>query len=254
MTTQRRRKYGLSVLTRLLLIGGSVAAGFALYLHQHAVGSAAFSASDSRASSSHNTEQRITLVLADDGNGSLTPVAVSRPLPAGEAEQAAAILNALFAEYARPQSHHPVAPGQAVARVTLSPLPRFVTPGPSSDLSRPPAPEAPLTQKVQTPGSSPVPLEPGGAYAADGMPDQTPPQGSQRELAVVDLSPSFAANHNSGIEPETLSLLSILATLHANLPAIEQVRFLVGGRPQETLAGHADLMRVYLASAPGVRP
>jgi hypothetical protein len=73
-------------------------------------------------------------------------------------------------------------------------------------------------------------------------------------LAVVDLSGSFVDAHPSGIEPETLTLLSIIGTLHANFPQIAQVRFLVDGQQRDTLAGHADLTRVYVASdAPGVK-
>jgi hypothetical protein len=73
-------------------------------------------------------------------------------------------------------------------------------------------------------------------------------------VAVVDLSGSFVDAHPSGIEPETLTLLSIIGTLHANFPQIAQVRFLVDGQQRDTLAGHADLTRVYLASdAPGVK-
>jgi len=68
------------------------------------------------------------------------------------------------------------------------------------------------------------------------------------QTAVVNLTRSFVENHPSGIEVETLTLLSIIGTLHANFPAVEQVRFLVDGQPRETLAGHADLGRVYLAS------
>jgi hypothetical protein len=73
-------------------------------------------------------------------------------------------------------------------------------------------------------------------------------------VAVVDLSTSFVDAHPSGIEPETLTLLSIIGTLHANFPQVTQVRFLVDGQQRDTLAGHADLTRVYLASdAPGVK-
>ena len=73
-------------------------------------------------------------------------------------------------------------------------------------------------------------------------------------MAVIDLSASFVGAHPSGIEPETLTLLSMIGTLHANFPEITQVRFLVDGQPRDTLAGHADLTRVYLASdAPGVK-
>jgi hypothetical protein len=81
-----------------------------------------------------------------------------------------------------------------------------------------------------------------------------PNQVEPGQVAVVDLSGSFVDAHPSGIEPETLTLLSIIGTLHANFPQITQVRFLVDGQPRDTLAGHADLTRVYLASdAPGVK-
>ena len=71
--------------------------------------------------------------------------------------------------------------------------------------------------------------------------------GNGGQLAVVDLSGALAAAQPSGIEPETLTLLSMMATLHANLPAVTEVHFLVDGQPRETLAGHADLTRTYLA-------
>jgi hypothetical protein len=58
---------------------------------------------------------------------------------------------------------------------------------------------------------------------------------------------SFASSHHSGIETEMLTVLSICGTLHANLPRITQVRFLVDGQQRDTLAGHADLTRTYLA-------
>lgn len=67
-------------------------------------------------------------------------------------------------------------------------------------------------------------------------------------MAIVNLNGSFATAHPSGIETETLSLLSLIGTLHANFPEITQVRFLVDGQPRETLAGHADLTRIYLAT------
>ena len=68
------------------------------------------------------------------------------------------------------------------------------------------------------------------------------------ELAVVNLTGAFAANHPSGLETETLTVLSICATLHANLPRVSEVRFLVDGQQRDTLAGHADLTRTYLAA------
>jgi Sporulation and spore germination len=78
--------------------------------------------------------------------------------------------------------------------------------------------------------------------------------GGAGELAVVDLSGALAAGQPSGIEPETLTLLAMMATLHANLPEITEVHFLVDGQPRDTLAGHADLTRTYLASEANPEP
>lgn len=78
------------------------------------------------------------------------------------------------------------------------------------------------------------------------------------QLAVVNLTGAFAAGHPSGLQTETLTVLSICATLNANLPRVTEVRFLVDGQTRATLAGHADLTRTYLAgeAAPveGSRP
>jgi hypothetical protein len=74
------------------------------------------------------------------------------------------------------------------------------------------------------------------------------PQPTGPQLAVVNLTGAFAATHPSGLETETLTVLSICGTLHANLPRVTQVRFLVDGQPRANLAGHADLTRTYLAT------
>ena len=74
------------------------------------------------------------------------------------------------------------------------------------------------------------------------------------ELAVVNLTSAFAAGHPSGLETETLTVLSICATLNANLPRVTEVRFLVDGQTRATLAGHADLTRTYLAAETVERP
>lgn len=74
------------------------------------------------------------------------------------------------------------------------------------------------------------------------------------QMAVVDLDGALAAAQPSGIEPETLTLLSMMATLHANLPDVTEVHFLVDGQQRETLAGHADLTRTYLAEEAEQRP
>jgi hypothetical protein len=79
------------------------------------------------------------------------------------------------------------------------------------------------------------------------VPQRKDAGGDAGQMAVVNLSGALAAAQPSGIEPETLTLLSMMATLHANLPAVTQVHFLVDGQQRETLAGHADLTRTYLA-------
>jgi hypothetical protein len=80
------------------------------------------------------------------------------------------------------------------------------------------------------------------------VPGSKTTQASGDQLAVVNLTGSFAASHPSGLEAESLTVLSICATIHANLPNVTEVRFLVDGRQRPTLAGHADLTRTYLTA------
>jgi hypothetical protein len=129
------------------------------------------------------------------------------------------VLSKLLELYAAPDATHPVPGGaSSIAQVFL--LPALNTAGSSA---------APLSQ-----GKNPQPAGP--------------------ELAVVNMTGAFAANHPSGLETETLTVLSICGTLHANLPRVTQVRFLVDGQPRATLAGHADLTRTYLATEAVPRP
>jgi hypothetical protein len=65
------------------------------------------------------------------------------------------------------------------------------------------------------------------------------------DTAVVDTTPAFAEGHRSGIYVETLTIISLVKTLTANLPGITRVKILVDGKERETLAGHADLERFY---------
>jgi hypothetical protein len=65
------------------------------------------------------------------------------------------------------------------------------------------------------------------------------------DLAVVDVNSSFAAGHRSGVLVEELTVASLVETLSANIPGITRVKFLVEGKPRETLAGHADLTAFY---------
>jgi len=96
-----------------------------------------------------------------------------------------------------------------------------------------------------------MPLPDGSGKAPDSSP--TSPQ-----LAVVNLTSAFAAGHPSGVQAETLTIFSICDTLSANFPRVTQVRFLVDGKPRDTLAGHVDLTRTYstsdLAQSVGAHP
>jgi hypothetical protein len=145
--------------------------------------------------------ERITLLVANDVDGSLIPVERSFPMPKDPNARARVLIQKLLEEYAAPKSPHPIANASGIDEVFLMPVP--------------PQKNAPTTSG---------------------------------QMAVVNLNAAFVEAQPSGIEPETLTLLSIIATLHANLPQITEVRFLVDGQQKDTLAGHADLTRVYLAS------
>ncbi len=112
-----------------------------------------------------------------------------------------------------------------------------------------------LLSEYTAPGSThPLPPAASGVEGIDEVYLCPIPGGGRGQLAVVDLTPAFLHAHPSGIEPETLTLLSIIATLHANLPSVTEVRFLVDGENRPTLAGHADLRRTYLAGAVPMAP
>ncbi len=156
--------------------------------------------------------EEATLLVANDSDGSLLTQARSLPLPSDPGARARAVLGKLLDVYAAPDATHPV-PGGAASVLQV-----FLLPAPEIGAAKP----AGVSSSEQ--------IEPG-------------PQ-----LAVVNLTGAFAAGHPSGIETETLTVLSICGTLHANLPRVTQVRFLVDGQPRTTLAGHADLTRTYLAA------
>jgi len=85
--------------------------------------------------------------------------------------------------------------------------------------------------------------------------DPEPSPGEQPgQLAVVNLRGSFVDNHPSGIQVEALTVQSIIGTLHAALPQITAIRFLVDGQPYDTLAGHADLLHTYPAADTTAKP
>jgi hypothetical protein len=173
------------------------------------------------------TTETVSLLLANDDNGSIGPVVRQIALPAEQTARARALLDHLVAEYALPGSPHPLTSGAVVNEVFLIPLPlvgHAVDNSPNSGTS------------AEHTATLPV---------ASTDPNDTPPNSPGGELAVIDLRGTFVNQHPSGVEVESLTLASIVGTLHANLPQIEQVRFLVDGQQRETLAGHADLLRTY---------
>ncbi len=171
--------------------------------------------------------EAVTLDLANDTDGSITATSCQIALPKEANSRARALIDHLIAEYALPGSPHPLSSGSAVAEVFLLPLPVM---GHVVD------PSAAATSTSGFRATVPV---------ASADPNTLQPKEPGGELAVIDLRSTFVNQHPSGVEVESLTLLSILGTLHANLPQIEQVRFLVDGQARETLAGHEDLLRTY---------
>jgi len=174
----------------------------------------------------YTVSEPITLDLANDSDGSITATERQMALPAETTARARALLDHLAAEYSLPGSPHPLQSGAAVADVFLVALP--IT-GHTVDTSS-------SARSGVLPSTTPVRSD---------DPDALQPTGPGGELAVINLHSSFVNSHPSGVGVESLTLLSIIGTLHANLPQIEQIRFLVDGQPHETLAGHADLLRTY---------
>jgi hypothetical protein len=89
--------------------------------------------------------------------------------------------------------------------------------------------------------SSPHPLPPGSDVRSVYLVDPG--------LAVIDINAAFADGHRSGVLEEELTVASLIQTLSANLPGILRVKILVEGKERETLAGHADLSRIFDVSA-----
>jgi hypothetical protein len=162
----------------------------------------------------------VTLYLANDADATITPSQQQIALPQDPTVRARALLEHLLSLYALPDSAHPLQGGPAVDDVFLLNLPI--------------------------------------AAAASSAGAKSPPQDSTAkaagQLAIINLRGSFVDNHPSGIQVETLTIQSIIGTLHATLPGITQVRFLVDGDPHDTLAGHADLLRTYPATDTSTKP
>jgi hypothetical protein len=180
-----------------ILIGGIVLMG-AFLLHgcqQAHKRLTAFNDPTPIAAPTSASSEDVTLYLANDTDGSITPTTAQVPLPQDPGMRARVLLDYLIAQYALPTSAHPLQPGSAVDDVFLL-----------------------------------------------------------NNQAVINLRGSFLDNHPSGVLVENLTLQSIIGTLHAALPQVTQIRFLVDGDPHDTLAGHADLQRTYPAIDTSFRP
>ena len=59
----------------------------------------------------------------------------------------------------------------------------------------------------------------------------------------VDFSKEISTEHPGGVWTESITVASVVQTLTANFQSIRRVAFLVGGKTQETLAGHIDIRR-----------
>jgi hypothetical protein len=167
----------------------------------------------------YSASENVTLDMADDSDFTLTPTTRSIALPQAAAVRARALLEHLLAEYALPHSKHLIAGGIAVDDVFLVPLPLGKPSGSATHAGTAPA----LTKEEQ----------------AD------PLTQASGELAIVNLRSSWADGQPSGITSETLTIQSMVGTLRENLPEITQVKFLVDGKPRDTLAGNVALDRVF---------
>ncbi len=219
------------------LLGASVAMGATLWHLRQRAHERLIAGQDSAPTSAPQIapSEQATLLVANDSDGSLLTQVLSLPLPADPEARARAVLGKLLDLYAAPDAAHPVPGGaSSVTQVFLLPAADL---GLGASTTKPKLEES--TAVVIISGESSA--TPSGALS-----QQTQKFGPQ--LAVVNLSGGFAANHPSGIETEMLTVLSICGTLHANLPRVTQVRFLVDGTQRPTLAGHADLTRTYLAA------
>ncbi|MEG9433230.1 GerMN domain-containing protein [Terriglobus sp. ADX1] len=164
----------------------------------------------------YSASEQVTLDIADDADFTLTPTTRSIALPQTAAVRARALVEHLLAEYSLPRSTHPLDGGIAVDDVFLVPLPLGSG-----------AQNAPLSKDAQ----------------AD------PLTQANGELAVVNLRSSWVDGHPAGITSETLTIQSIVGTLRANLPEVTKVKFLVDGKPRDTLAGSVEFDRIFDAEA-----
>lgn len=211
-----------------ILLGSSVLmAVFLFYMHRRNFADVKNADNTPIEAPVYSASEDVTLDLANDEDGTVTPTTRSLALPQQSAVRARALLEHLLAEYTLPRAKHPVGGGIAVDDVFLVNLPL----GQSS------------VSSVPTMAATPSTVESGD-----------PLTHASGQLALVNLRSSWVEAHPPGITSETLTIQSIVGTLHTNLPEITKVRFLVDGRPRATLAGTVELDRTYDADSTVTAP
>ncbi len=207
------------ILFAVLLLSSLVMAIALIFLHQRNFSEVKNADNTPLEAPVSSPAERVTLMLADDTTGGVKGEERLIALPGTPAVRARALLEHLLAEYALPHAAHHTGSGAAVDDVYLVPLPLG-------------------GQSVQAAASAP-------ALAAQATDAGDPLLRATGELAVVNLRPGWVEAHPPGITTEALTLQSIVATLHANLPDLTAVRFLVDGKPRPTLAGNVEMDRTY---------
>lgn len=203
-----------------VLLGSSVfMAVFLVYLHRRNFSEIKNADNTPLEAPAYSAAEDATLMLANDADGTVKPVTRPLALPQTPAVRARALLEHLLAEYALPRATHNIGGGIAVDDVYLVPLPLGAA-STAANLSS-------------------------GAPVND---DTNPLLHGSGQLAIVNLRSAWVDAHPSGITAETLTVQSIVGTLHANLGEITAVRFLVDGKPRSTLAGSVELDRTYDAA------
>ncbi len=92
------------------------------------------------------------------------------------------------------------------------------------------------------------------AGSTQGYLSPLPPQAKIRQVfitrdgtAYVDFSRELVERHPSGSAAELVTIYAIVNSLMSNIPAIKQVFFLVEGAERETLSGHINLNKPFIA-------
>jgi len=70
---------------------------------------------------------------------------------------------------------------------------------------------------------------------------------TQDGTAYVDITEAVKEHHPGGSESELMTIYSIVNSLILNIPEIDAVKILIGGRESMTLAGHIDLSSPFKA-------